>query len=83
MINTHRPSSVKYLDLRGVPCPVNFIRCSLFLETLKANDYFHLDLDRGEPEDNVLLGLREAGHDVEIILNEVDWLRLKVTCVAS
>ena len=83
MINSHRSSSVKYLDLRGVPCPVNYIRCSLFLEELEPNDSFHVDIDRGEPEDNVLLGLKGAGHDVEVILVENHWLRLKVICVAS
>ncbi len=81
MINHDRPSVVKSLDLRGIPCPVNFIRCRLFIEELEPNDCFHLDIDRGEPEENVLLGLREAGHNVEIILIETDWLRLKVTCV--
>ena len=53
------------LDLRGTPCPLNFIRCKLALETLAPGDWLQVDLDAGEPEQMVAAGLREAGHRVE------------------
>ena len=73
----------KYLDLRGTPCPVNFVRCCLAIEKLNHDQILQVDLDRGEPEAMVIPGLREAGHYVEIILEEENWLRLKVQCGAG
>ena len=70
----------KYLDLRGTPCPTNFIRCCLALEELSPDDSLQVDLDRGEPEVMVISGLREAGHGVEIISQEPTYLSLLVTC---
>ena len=68
------------IDLRGTPCPINFIRCRLALEGLKAKERLQGDLDRGEPEAMVVPGLVEAGHRVEIIAQEHTWLRLMETC---
>ena len=42
------------LDLRGTPCPVNFVRCKLTLETMHPGDQLDVDLDRGEPEEMVV-----------------------------
>jgi TusA-related sulfurtransferase len=53
------------LDLRGTPCPLNFIRSKLALETLAPGGWLQVDLDAGEPEQMVAAGLREAGHRVE------------------
>jgi TusA-related sulfurtransferase len=52
------------LDLRGTPCPLNFIRTRLALETLQAGAVLLVDLDAGEPELMVAEGLRQAGHAV-------------------
>jgi TusA-related sulfurtransferase len=54
------------LDLRGTPCPLNFIRTRLALETLPAGAQLRVSLDRGEPELMVSEGLRAEGHQVEI-----------------
>ena len=68
------------LDLRGTPCPVNFIRCKLALETLQPGDQLSVQLDRGEPEAMVLPGLRDAGHHVDVTEETPDWVLLSVTC---
>ncbi len=68
----------KHIDLRGTPCPVNFIRCRLTIEALGPEEYLQVDLDKGEPEELVIPGLRAAGHHVEIILSESNWMRLMV-----
>ena len=52
------------LDLRGTPCPLNFIRTRLALEKLPAGDTLQVDLDRGEPEAMVSSGIRGDGHAV-------------------
>ena len=68
------------LDLRGTPCPVNFIRCRLALEALQTGDLLNVQLDRGEPEEMVIPGLREAGHRVEITDDSSSWIVLRVVC---
>ena len=68
------------LDLRGMPCPVNFIRCRLALEALQPGDLLNVQLDRGEPEEMVIPGLREAGHRVEISDETSSWIVLRVVC---
>ena len=54
------------LDLRGTPCPLNFIRSKLALEKLEPGAWLQVDLDAGEPEEMVARGLRDAGHRVEL-----------------
>ncbi len=70
------------LDLRGTPCPVNFIRSRLALESLPPKETLQIDLDKGEPEDMVIDGLRNDGHNVEIICEADNWVRVMVTCCA-
>lgn len=53
------------IDLRGTPCPVNFIRSRLKLETVSPGAWLQVDLDSGEPERMVSEGLRSEGHWVE------------------
>jgi TusA-related sulfurtransferase len=58
------PTPSSCLDLRGTPCPLNFIRSRLALEALDPGAWLQVDLDAGEPERMVAEGLRQAGHDV-------------------
>lgn len=71
---------VRSLDLRGTPCPVNFIRCRLTLESMQRGDQLHVKLDRGEPEEMVIQGLRKEGHDTELIDEDPQWILVQVTC---
>jgi len=59
------PQPSRCLDLRGTPCPLNFIRSKLALETVAPGAWLQVDLDAGEPEQLVAAGLREAGHRVD------------------
>ena len=52
------------LDLRGIACPLNFIRTKLALERLVSGQILQVDLDRGEPQQQVTQGLESAGHGV-------------------
>ncbi|AIQ96111.1 sulfurtransferase TusA family protein [Prochlorococcus sp. MIT 0801] len=56
-----------YLDLSGLPCPVNFVKCCLALENLSSNQVLKVDLDRGEAETSVIDGLQEKGYKVKIL----------------
>ena len=72
--------SSRSLDLRGTPCPVNFIRCKLTLESMQSGDCLKVHLDLGEPEAMVVPGLREAGHAVEICSCEGQTITIEVIC---
>ena len=61
ILNTH------YLDLRGVICPINFVKCCIALEKLSLNEVLKVDLDIGESEINVKDGLQDKGYQVNII----------------
>ena len=56
-----------YLDLRGLVCPVNFVKCCLALENLPLNEVLKVDLDIGESETSVIEGLQEKGFKVNIL----------------
>ena len=66
------------LDLRGTPCPLNFIRSKLALEKIDPGAWLQVDLDTGEPEQLVAAGLREAGHRVELETLDSDAVRLLI-----
>jgi len=68
----------KYIDLRGTPCPINFVRCRLAIDRLDDNENLQVDLDRGEPERMVLSSLKEQGHSIKVLLEELDWIRFVV-----
>ena len=73
-----RVVELEKIDLRGTPCPVNFIRCRLALEKLNYNETLEVDLDKGEPEEMVSIGLRKEGHNIKILFEEKTWVRLLV-----
>ena len=56
-----------YLDLRGLSCPINFVKCCLILENLSSNQVLKVDLDIGESETSVIDGLQEKGYKVRIV----------------
>ena len=68
-----------YLDLRGIVCPVNFIKCCLALEDLISNDILKVDIDIGEAENSVIDGLEEKGYKVKILNKDSK----KVTLIIS
>ena len=72
--------SEQRLDLRGTPCPVNFIRCRLTLETMAPGQMLTVILDRGEPEAMVVPGLEQEGHQVVVEGGDDAWIGLQVTC---
>ena len=73
-----KPDPTAVLDLRGTPCPLNFIRSKLALEKLELGAWLQVDLDAGEPEQMVALGLREAGQHVEMESLEPGAVRLLI-----
>ena len=58
------PARSPALDLRGTPCPLNFIRTKLALEQVPPGELLQVDLDAGDPQQLVTQGLETAGHGV-------------------
>ena len=73
----------RQLDLCGTPCPLNFIRCRLTLESMSSGQYLQVDLDPGEPEEMVVPGLRRDGHQVYVEHLSDAQVRLKVICAGD
>lgn len=49
-------------DLRGVTCPMNFVKTKLELSKLSKGDMLEILLDDGEPISNVPASIEEEGH---------------------
>lgn len=52
------------LDLRGTPCPINFVKTKLALEELAEGDVLEVTIDEGEPSANVPRSVGEEGHEI-------------------
>lgn len=66
------------LDLRGVACPLNFVRAKLFLESLTPGDLLEVLIDQGEPIRHVPTSLRNEGHEIVAVTPAEGWFRLLV-----
>jgi sulfite reductase (ferredoxin) len=51
-------------DLRGVACPLNYVKTKLKLEMMDAGERLEVWLDAGEPIKNVPMSLKNDGHKV-------------------
>lgn len=61
-------ASAPVYDLRGVACPLNYVKTKLKLEMMEAGEQLEVWLDAGEPIKNVPMSLRNDGH--KILLEE-------------
>lgn len=66
------------LDLRGTPCPINFVRSKLQLEKMSSGDLLEIWLDSGEPIEQVPNSLTMEGYTIEIIEDQGDFFSLLV-----
>ncbi|TVQ22521.1 MAG: sulfurtransferase TusA family protein [Leptolyngbya sp. DLM2.Bin15] len=66
------------LDLRGTPCPINFVRTKLYLQKIAPGDRLEVWLDPGEPIEQVPDSLRMEGYLVEAIEDRTEFFRVTV-----
>ena len=52
------------LDLRGVACPINYVKTKLKLEDMVKGEFLEVLLDEGEPIKNVPRSAREDGNKI-------------------
>jgi sulfite reductase (ferredoxin) len=68
----------KSINLRGVTCPMNFVKAKLELEKIEIGDILEIFLDEGEPVKNVPASFQEQGQEVQEVLNCGDYFCVKV-----
>jgi len=66
------------LDLRGTPCPINFVRTKLRLEQMTPGSLLEVWLDPGEPIEQVPDSLAMAGYPIEALDDRKDYFALRV-----
>jgi len=57
------------IDLRGVLCPMNFVKTKLKLEEMETGQVLEVFLDDGEPMRSVPRSIKEEGHKVVQVEN--------------
>ncbi|MDR2472591.1 MAG: sulfurtransferase TusA family protein, partial [Tannerella sp.] len=55
---------IKHQDLRGVACPMNFVKTKILLSTMQTGDTLEILLDDGQPIANVPGSVRNEGHEI-------------------
>ena len=71
-------TSLKHLDLKSVPCPLNIVKIKLALDKLSKNEQLIVELDKGEPEEMVLSNLKEMGFLFKKIKEHEKFLKIKI-----
>lgn len=72
------PKADATLDLRGTPCPINFVRTKLKLDQMTAGELLEVWLDAGEPVEQVPDSLTMAGYQVQRLVDCSDYFVLQV-----
>jgi TusA-related sulfurtransferase len=67
------------LDLRGTPCPLNFVRTKLRLEKMSPNQILEVWLDKGEPIEQVPNSLQMSGYQILQTIEHDDFCTLQVS----
>ena len=66
------------LDLRGTPCPLNFVRTKLKLERMRPGALLEVWLDPGEPIEQVPDSLKMDGYGIETIDDRSEYFSVQV-----
>ena len=70
-----RSADIK-IDLRGTPCPLNWVKTKLRLEEMAPGQVIEVFLDQGAPERNVPRSAAGEGHQVLESMPERDGVRV-------
>lgn len=71
------------LDLRGTPCPINFVRTKLKLEQMSPDAVLEVWLDSGEPIEQVPNSLKIEGYNLQSIADRDGFFSLLVSRSAT
>ncbi|MGC9525871.1 MAG: sulfurtransferase TusA family protein [Limnospira sp.] len=76
-------SNAQTLDLRGTPCPINFVRTKLRLQQMQPGEVLEVWLDAGEPIEQVPDSLVMEGYAVEGMEERSGFFAVRVCCPAA
>jgi TusA-related sulfurtransferase len=76
MTTAYQPDA--QLDLRGTPCPLNFVRTKLKLERMSSGALLEVWLDAGEPIEQVPDSLKMEGYKIEQIEDRGEFFAVQV-----
>ena len=68
------------LDLRGVECPLNFVKTKIQLETMSAGQTLEVWLDPGEAIESVPPSVKEEGHEILLQEKIEDYFKVLILC---
>ena len=71
-------TSLKHLDLKSIPCPLNVVKIKLALEKLSKNEQLIVELNKGEPEEMVLNNLKEMRFLFKQINENEKFIKIKI-----
>lgn len=71
------------IDLRGIACPLNFVKAKLELEKLETGDILEVLLDEGEPVRNAPASFAEQGQEVIEVKNVGEVLKSRKSSVKT
>ncbi len=66
------------VDLRGVPCPLNFVKAKMALEKAGVGDILEIEIDDGEPIRNLPVSLGRQGQEILATTRRENYYCLKV-----
>jgi TusA-related sulfurtransferase len=66
------------LDLRGTPCPINFVKTKLRLQQMGPNTLLEVWLDAGEPIEQVPDSLAMDGYQIETLAEQGEFFILQI-----
>ncbi len=68
----------KKLDLRGVVCPLNFVKTKIQLEQMKAGEVLEIWLDPGEAIESVPPSVIEEGYEILEKVKEENYFKVLI-----
>jgi TusA-related sulfurtransferase len=80
---TSQSTPDEQLDLRGTPCPINFVRTKLRLEQMPPGALLEVWLDAGEPMEQVPDSLTMEGYQIELVEERSGYFAVQVRCSAE
>lgn len=75
--------AARLLDLRGVVCPINFVKTKLALEELGDGQLLEIIIDDGEPVKNVPRSVKDEGHKIIKVENLGGAFKLLIQKIAE
>ena len=73
------PTPARTVDLRGVGCPLNYVKTRVALDAVAPGECVEVWLDHGEPEENVPRSCEEDGFPVRSAADGEGYARLLVS----